>query len=120
MPGEGFKKNRKLTSRSNFTTGKAATDFRPLVVNTTSVLFQELTAVFNEQIVLPVEEKLQSGCAEFLQSAVLLRCQLDARKSPTAVRSTASAALTADDRLVRQDPMLYYPLLSEQIHPEPP
>jgi len=72
--------------------------------------------MFNDQIVLSVEEKLQPGGTELLKAAVLLCGQSDARESPAAGSIAAFAAFIAVDWPVQQEAMFFYPFHSEQIH----
>lgn len=111
---------RNSTLVSTVDTGKSLTDRRSLLVYPTPVILQKLTTVFDNQIVISVQQELEPDRSESLQGDILLHGELHARKPSAAGCITAAAVVTAVYGFIQQYTMLLYPLHSEQIQGEPP
>jgi len=87
-----------------------------VVIDRATAVDEEFTAVLDNQIVMPVQQKFEPGSAETFERRIFVRGQLNARKAPAASGIASFAAVIAVYRFIEKYPVLLRPSASEQIH----
>jgi hypothetical protein len=105
-----------MTFSRLFGAGKAAADYRAVVVDAAAVTDQKFTAKFNHQIIVAIQGKFKPLCPQLFEGGILFGSQLYAGEAAATGGVTAGAMLVSIFRVIQQDAMQLFLIALKKGH----